>query len=67
MRRVPRSHVCIGVAFSILKNSKYLANSAVGMSNTFVAIKKLTNMGFNILYRKSPEKPARLRTVPMLM
>ena len=37
------------------------------MSNTFVAIRKLTNMGLRILYLKSPEKPPRFRTVPMLM
>ena len=37
------------------------------MSNTFVANRKLTNMGFRILYLKSAESPARFRTVPMLM
>ena len=38
-----------------------------GMSNTFVAIRKLTNIGFRILYLKSPENPPRFRTVPMVM
>ena len=37
------------------------------MSNTLVAIRKLTNIGFSILYLKSPENPARFSTVPMLM
>ena len=36
------------------------------MSNTFVAIRKLTNMGFSILYLKSPENLPKLRTAPML-
>ena len=66
MRPVPWSHVCIGVADSMSKNSRYLAKRAAGMSNTFVAIRKLTNMGFSTWYRKSPESPARFRTVPML-
>ena len=48
------------------KNSRYLAKRDAGMSNTFVAIRKFTNMGFRILYLKSPEKPARFSTVPML-
>ncbi len=57
----------MGVADSMSKNSRYLEKSDAGMSNTFVAIRKLTNMGFKILYLKSAEKPPRLRTVPMLM
>ena len=44
MRRVPWSHVCMGVAVSMSKNSRYLEKRAAGMSNTFVAIRKLTNM-----------------------
>ena len=67
MRRVPWSHVCMGVAASISKNSRYLEKRDAGISNTFVAIRKLMNMGFSILYLKSPEKPARFSTVPMLM
>ena len=49
MRRVPPSQVCMGVADSMSKNSRYLENSAAGMSNTFVAMMKLTNMGLRIL------------------
>ena len=37
------------------------------MSKTFVAIRKLTNIGFRTLYRKSPDRPYRFSTVPMLM
>ena len=55
------------VAVSMSKNSRYLENREAGMSKTFVAIRKLTNIGFSTLYRKSPEKPATFRTVPMLM
>ena len=49
------------------KNSRYLLKSDAGMSNTFVAIRKLTNIGFSTLYLKSPEKPPQFSTVPMLM
>ena len=49
------------------KNSRYLANSAAGIENTSVAIRKLTNIGFSTLYLKSSEKPPSLRTIPMLM
>ena len=37
------------------------------MSKTFVAIRKLTNIGFKILYLKSPENLPKLRTVPILI
>ena len=36
------------------------------MSNTFVAIRKFTNMGFRTLYRKSPEYLPRFSSAPML-
>ena len=55
------------VADSISKNSRYLAKSDAGISNMFVASTKLMNMGFRILYLKSPENLPKLRTVPVLM
>ena len=55
----------MGVAVSMSKNSRYLAKSEAGMSNTLVASTKLMTMGFKTLYRKSSDSSARSRTVPI--
>ena len=49
------------------KKSRYLVKRATGLSNPFVAIKKLTNIGFSILYLNSPDSPATFSTVPIVM
>ena len=66
MRLVPWSQVFIGVADSMSKNSRYRENRDAGISNTFVIIRKLTNMGLSILYLKSSENLPKCKTAPML-